>query len=42
MKDNRVIGLDNFLVRLGRELGILAFISVVGLAIGCRIFFLRS
>ena len=27
MKDNRVIGADSFLVRLGRELGILAFIS---------------
>jgi 4-amino-4-deoxy-L-arabinose transferase-like glycosyltransferase len=39
MKDNRVIGADSFLVRLRRELGILLFISVVGLAIRLPFFF---
>jgi hypothetical protein len=37
--DKRLIGLDNFLVRLAPELGILAFISAVGLAIRLPFFF---
>ena len=39
MKDNKVIGADSFLVRLRRELGILLFISLVGLAIRLPFFF---
>ena len=38
MKDN-IIGVDSFLVRLRRELGILLFISAVGLAIRLPFFF---
>jgi 4-amino-4-deoxy-L-arabinose transferase-like glycosyltransferase len=39
MHDNRVTGLHNFPVRLGRELGILAFIFALALAIRFPFFF---
>src|SRR5215813_7624215 len=37
--DKRAIGLDNVMARMGREVGILALISAVGLAIRLPFFF---